>query len=892
MCPGCPPTHGPEDVPGAAGAATMAASATLAATAATDVGPARGPRRARRIWARPAPVRPMRPTRRAARDTRRRQPLDACSTTAPAGLRGAGIGRTGRDPAGTGAPCAARLAGRRGRDRTQGPLRLRPAVHARRTAGRGGTLPGGADPVQAHARELERRRPAAAHLGGPRGRGRVRPGLRPGGGGARSPHRRAHGPAQPALLRRPHRDRAPPPPRQRRHRHPDGRHRPLQGPQRSPRPRHRRHRAACRRRGHRGHRARGGHARALRRRGVRGHPAACLGAPGRGGGRARPTRRGHACRRSAWASTCRSRSRWGWRWRTGARTSAPSSSAPTRRSTWPSDAAAIAWRSADGPGTAAPAAGARRRGPKRDPDADVALGPSAPAVDAYVDSQLDPDQPPYETRPRFSRGDPVPALRNGDLARIFGEIGDLLELKGEDGFKIGAYRRAADTLAHEPSGHRRGLPRRSATAPAGRGQGHRREARGARRHGPAALPRAPAARGAAVARGAAGGPGRRAAHRRGAVAAAGHRDARGPRHGRARRPPALGQGDESEKTEAAHPRRARGAARRGRPTRMHLVRGARPAFRVAELLETLPGVVSATPAGSVRRWRETIGDLDLLVETDTPEAVIAAFHATAHRRARRRAWRSPGHPAHHGPAAARPAGGRDDLPAGHARARTCSTSRGRRPTTCASGHARATCGWSLSEHGFARLGRGRRGRRGSRRGDAHLRHGGRGVRVPGAAVHRARAARGSGRDRGRARRRRCRTWCASRTCRATAIRIPTGRTGTSRSRPWRRPPGAVATPTRCSPTTRGSLTIANGLTPERVEQQRRIVGELNERYAREEASGEAPEGAHPDGFRLLHGCELEITRRRPAGLPRRAARALRRGRLLAPRRAASSRGRS
>ena len=55
-----------------------------------------------------------------------------------------------------------------------------------------------------------------------------------------------------------------------------------------------------------------------------------------------------------------------------------------------------------------------------------------------------------------------------------------------------------------------------------------------------------------------------------------------------------------------------------------------------------------------------------------------------------------------------------------------------------------------------------------------------------------------------------------------------------------------------------SLGIANGLTPERVEQQRRIIGELNERFAREEARGQAPVGGHPDGFRLLHGCELEI----------------------------------
>ena len=55
-----------------------------------------------------------------------------------------------------------------------------------------------------------------------------------------------------------------------------------------------------------------------------------------------------------------------------------------------------------------------------------------------------------------------------------------------------------------------------------------------------------------------------------------------------------------------------------------------------------------------------------------------------------------------------------------------------------------------------------------------------------------------------------------------------------------------------------SLTIANGLSPTQVEQERRVIGELNERFAREEAAGEARTGAHPSGFRLLHGCELEI----------------------------------
>ncbi len=49
-----------------------------------------------------------------------------------------------------------------------------------------------------------------------------------------------------------------------------------------------------------------------------------------------------------------------------------------------------------------------------------------------------------------------------------------------------------------------------------------------------------------------------------------------------------------------------------------------------------------------------------------------------------------------------------------------------------------------------------------------------------------------------------------------------------------------------------SLAIARGLTPERVDQQRRIVAELNEGFARDGID-----------FRLLHGCELEI---RPDGV--------------------------
>ena len=55
-----------------------------------------------------------------------------------------------------------------------------------------------------------------------------------------------------------------------------------------------------------------------------------------------------------------------------------------------------------------------------------------------------------------------------------------------------------------------------------------------------------------------------------------------------------------------------------------------------------------------------------------------------------------------------------------------------------------------------------------------------------------------------------------------------------------------------------SLAIARGLTPERVAMQARVIAGLNRRYAEEEAAGSAPIETPEEGFRLLHGCELEI----------------------------------
>jgi len=55
-----------------------------------------------------------------------------------------------------------------------------------------------------------------------------------------------------------------------------------------------------------------------------------------------------------------------------------------------------------------------------------------------------------------------------------------------------------------------------------------------------------------------------------------------------------------------------------------------------------------------------------------------------------------------------------------------------------------------------------------------------------------------------------------------------------------------------------SLAIARGLTPERVATQARVIAALNRAYAAEEDAGTAPVETPAEGFRLLHGCELEI----------------------------------
>jgi DNA polymerase (family 10) len=55
-----------------------------------------------------------------------------------------------------------------------------------------------------------------------------------------------------------------------------------------------------------------------------------------------------------------------------------------------------------------------------------------------------------------------------------------------------------------------------------------------------------------------------------------------------------------------------------------------------------------------------------------------------------------------------------------------------------------------------------------------------------------------------------------------------------------------------------SLAIARGLTPDRVAEQAEVIAALNARFAADEAAGTIPSGSPAEGFRLLHGCELEV----------------------------------
>jgi DNA polymerase (family X) len=442
-----------------------------------------------------------------------------------------------------------------------------------------------------------------------------------------------------------------------------------------------------------------------------------------------------------------------------------------------------------------------------------------------------------------------PVLTNGDLARIFHDIGDMLEVKGELRFKTVAYHRAADAIGTSPVDLVEAY--RAGTAPRVPGVGAAisdkiRELATTGRMGfferlRAEIPptlvelmRIPGL-GPKTVKQIHDGLGvqtlddlRRAAES-GAL-----RDLRGL----------------SVRTEKLI---LEGIARLdANPRRMLLHRAEATLSGIVAVLEALPGVRSVVPAGSFRRRRETIGDLDVLVETDQPALVLDTFTTLG---IVDQVVNRGGHKA----AIQVLRGPQVDLmvmPPGEAGTYLIHFTGSKEHNVKLRARARDR-GWSLSEKGFLRIDEDGEPLTGDAaelrtfateadayafldlpfiepelREDAGEIEAGLAGRLPSLITQAD--LRGD-----------CHThseWSDG----AQSIEVM--------AEAARRRGYGYQVLTDHSI----SLAIARGLAPDRVEQQREIIAELNDRFAAEERDGTAPRETPPGGFRLLHGCELEI----------------------------------
>ena len=451
-------------------------------------------------------------------------------------------------------------------------------------------------------------------------------------------------------------------------------------------------------------------------------------------------------------------------------------------------------------------------------------------------------------------GDDVPLLTNGELSRIFHEIGDILEVKGEDRFKTVAYHRAADTIARasfEVAGAYRAAAATGTPPPPISGVGRAISDKIAelaatgrlgyherlREEVPPSLVDLLQVSGI--------GPRtvRLVYEQLGVESIDDLRDA--AQEGRIRTLKGL-----SERTEQQI--LAGIAALESRPKRLLINRAQAIADELTDAIRAIPGVRAVHVAGSLRRRRETIGDLDFLVETEreaevgqrilafgfVDEVLVNGRHKVAFRQ-------------HRGP--------QIDvmlMPPDEAGAYLVHFTGSAAHNTKLRGIARDR-GWSLSEYGYVRLGE-------------NLEP------LAGTAADRRTFSDEAGvyafldlpeippelrEDHGEVE--------AARAGRLPTLILRTDIRGDLHTHSeWS--DGIHTIEVMADACRRKgyeyqvltdhtqSLAIANGLDAERVAEQREILRALNERFAAEEAAGELPKGANPAGFRLLHGCELEV----------------------------------
>jgi DNA polymerase (family 10) len=457
----------------------------------------------------------------------------------------------------------------------------------------------------------------------------------------------------------------------------------------------------------------------------------------------------------------------------------------------------------------------------------------------------DPDDPPADVL-----ADDAADLTNADLARVFHEIGDILEVQGEIAFKTIAYHRAADTIGRSPidlvGAYRAGDPPKIAGVGAAIGDkiselvttGRMAYLERLRSEVPATLVellRLPGLGPKTV----------RQLHEELGIATINQLKA-AAEAGRVRA--VRGLSERTEQLILDGIRRIESEP----PRRMYLHEAEEHIAALTEILAAVPGVVSVEPAGSYRRRRETIGDLDLLAETTEAGALMARFTQL-------------GAPADvvarggHKSAIRLVRGPQVDLmvmPPGTAGAYRLHFTGSKEHNVRLRARARDR-GWSLSEYGFQRIGEDGEPLTGA---DAELR--------TFATEEEAYAFLGLPfiepelrEDAGEIEAALAGTLPALITRADLRGDCHSHSDWTDGSQPIevmaeaaRRRGYAYQVLTDHTQ----SLAITNGLTPERVEQERAVIAALNARFEAEEAAGTAPPETPPEGFRLLHGCELEV----------------------------------
>jgi DNA polymerase (family 10) len=485
--------------------------------------------------------------------------------------------------------------------------------------------------------------------------------------------------------------------------------------------------------------------------------------------------------------------------------------------------------------------------------------------------------------PMTAPGDLPAPPSNAELARIFHEIGDMLEVKGDLVFKTVAYHKAADAIAHSPVEVSRAYKERRPPRIPGVGEAIAKKIDELARTGRMAFYEAlreevPPSLVALLGIPGVGPRTVKQLHEELGVETL--EDLRRAAEGGSLR----GLRGMSEKTEQGV--LAGIAALDSRQERMRLGQAeAIVATLLAELAD-VPGLRSIRPAGSYRRRRETIGDLDLLAETDRPLELVARFvglpavESVLAKGPHKAAVRLLRGPQVDGPRV----GPRVDLmimPPGEAGTYLIHFTGSKEHNVRLRGIARDR-GWSLSEKGYLRL----RDAGEAPAGEASAGEAPAGE-APAGEAPAGEAPAGEAPE--------LRTFPTEAEAygflglpfiepelREDRGEIEAGFAGTlpalvaqadlrgdchSHS-DWS---DGVHTIEQMAEAARRrgysylvltdhtiSLAIARGLSLERVEAQRAIVAALNERFAREEAGGTAPAETPAEGFRLLHGCELEI----------------------------------